>query len=41
MWVIEIETGKKKNVRYAEIIASWLEEKPKYKEIIREETNKN
>ena len=33
MWVIEIETGKKKNIRYAELIADWLNEKPKYKEI--------
>ena len=31
MWVIEIETGKKKNVRAAEVIASWREDKPKYK----------
>ena len=31
MWVIEIETGKKKNVKAAEIILSWTEEKPKYK----------
>ena len=33
MWVIEIETGKKKNIRCAEFIADWLNEKPKYKEI--------
>ena len=40
MWVTEIETGKKKYVRCAEIVASWLEEKTKYK-IIRGEMNKN
>ena len=31
MWVIEIETGKKKYVSCAEIILSWTEKKPKYK----------
>lgn len=36
MWVIEIKTGKKKNVRIAEIIADWLEDEPKYKMIERE-----
>ena len=33
MWVIEIETGKKKNIKCAEFVADWLNEKPKYKEI--------
>ena len=32
-WVLNVETGKKENVRSAEIIADWLNDKPKYKEI--------
>lgn len=32
-WVLNLETGKKENVRSAEIIADWLNDKPKYKEI--------
>ena len=33
MWVIEIETGKKKYVRCAEVVEDWLRDKPKYKMI--------
>ena len=33
MWVIEIETGKKKNIKCAEYIENWVNEKPKYKRI--------
>lgn len=33
MLVIEIKTGKKKNIKCAEYIEDWASEKPKYKRI--------
>lgn len=30
MWVIEIATGKKKNISSAEVIADWVNDHPKY-----------
>lgn len=33
MLVIEIATGKKKNIKCAEYIEDWTNEKPKYKRI--------
>lgn len=32
MWITEITTGKRKNIRVADFIAQWLEDEPKYKE---------